>query len=135
MEIKKLVMLRFPKEISEKPIIYGLAKNFDVVFSILKGKIDLSQEGELLLSLSGSEEQILKSLDYLKRSGVIIESVKVRRNDEKCTNCTACVTICPSEALFVSDRKKMTVSFDKEKCVDCELCIDACPFRAMEITL
>jgi L-aspartate semialdehyde sulfurtransferase ferredoxin len=59
-------------------------------------------------------------------------SQDIRRNDEKCTHCGACIAVCPTDALSV-ERDSMLVRFDDEECVACELCIKACPPRAMEI--
>ncbi|MBN1157302.1 4Fe-4S binding protein [Candidatus Woesearchaeota archaeon] len=135
METKKTVLLKFSKDVSNKPVMYGLTKHYDIVFNILKASIDLNKEGTLLVELRGQKENFDKALSYLKENKIHIESLKVKRDDEKCIQCGACVTLCPSGALFVSDRKTMSVDFDKEKCIGCEVCVAACPFRAMKISL
>ncbi|MCX5844079.1 MAG: 4Fe-4S dicluster domain-containing protein [Deltaproteobacteria bacterium] len=45
-----------------------------------------------------------------------------------CMHCTdaACVTVCPSGALYYTDMK--TVGLNRAKCIGCKECISACPF-------
>jgi ferredoxin len=57
---------------------------------------------------------------------------KVRRDKELCSQCGACIPLCPTGALYVKNRDTMEVVFDGEKCTGCALCIDACPFKAMQ---
>lgn len=50
-------------------------------------------------------------------------------SNELCTGCTACMNICPKQAIKMmenSDGFKYPV-IDKEKCINCELCIKTCP--------
>ncbi|MBA7712676.1 Ferredoxin-type protein NapF [subsurface metagenome] len=56
----------------------------------------------------------------------------VIRNEERCTHCGACITICPTGA-FELDPITRWVNFHDEKCLACGLCIKACPPRAMEV--
>ena len=88
----------------------------------------------LVLELSGEQEEYDKGIRYLAETGVRIESLSQNfiRNEERCTHCGACVTICPSGA-FELDPKTRLVNFYNEKCVACGLCIKACPPRAMEV--
>ena len=58
----------------------------------------------------------------------------VRRDDDICTHCGMCISICPTKALSL-DPKTGKVTFTEEKCVACGVCIDACPPRAMEILI
>ena len=134
MASKKIVLI-FPKEKIDKPIVYKLIKDFDLVFNILKASITPDQEGHLVLELSGSSSEVDKGIKYLKEQGVSIEplSKEIKVDWDKCTQCGACVSICPTDALYVKDRRTMEVDFDPEKCIACELCIRPCPPRAIEV--
>jgi len=131
------VLLIFKSNIMYKPVIYRLARDFDLVFNILEAKILPRREGRLLLELRGEEKQIRQGLDFLKENQVEIERLadRVWREDELCVHCGACTGVCPTAALSLV-RPRMEVAFDVQKCVACGICGLACPFGAMkDITL
>lgn len=47
---------------------------------------------------------------------------------DNCTGCTACVRVCPTEAIRVRNGK---VKIDPNRCVDCGNCINTCRFHAI----
>jgi len=47
----------------------------------------------------------------------------------KCTGCTKCVRVCPTEALRV---RNGVVELDSNRCVDCGKCVVECPFGAIQ---
>jgi ferredoxin len=134
MVVSKRIVLHFPKRVVERPIVCRLAKDYDLEFNILKALVTPEEEGLLVLELSGEQEEYDKGIRYLTETGVRIQSLSqnVIRNEERCTHCGACVTICPSGA-FELELATRLVDFHDEKCVACELCIKACPPRAMEV--
>jgi ferredoxin len=136
MAIKKRVVLHFPARRVDEPIIYKLVKDYDLVLNVLKASIMPNEEGRMVLELSGTKENYDKGIKFLQTVGVKIQSLgqDVRRNDERCTHCGACVTVCPSAALAV-DYKTRMVKFDPAECTACELCVLACPPRAMGVYL
>ncbi len=130
--VKKRLVLRFPHELLDKPIVYKLVKDFDLVFNILQARITPKEEGLMVLELSGKKEDYAAGVKYLKDNDVQIEplSKDVTRDEDVCTHCGACVSVCPTAALVVS-KDTMMVDFDPSKCIACELCVRACPPRAM----
>ena len=134
MNISHRLVLHFPSNIVNKPIIYTLVKDCNLVFNIMRANITPDEEGIMVMELSGSEKDYEKGINYLKSLGVKIQplSQDIRRDDERCAHCGACITFCPSKALYV-DRKTMKVYFDNEKCSACEICVKACPPHAMEL--
>lgn len=132
--IRHKIVLHFPHEQVDKPVVSKLVRDFDIDFNILKASITPREEGLLVLELTGEEENYQRGLDYLESCGIKIQplSQDIRRNDGKCTHCGACMAVCPTDALTV-DRDSMEVSFDDDECVACELCVPVCPPRAMEV--
>ena len=133
--VSNRVVLHFPREISNQPIIYQLVKEYDLMFNILQARIDQDEEGLLILELSGSRENYAEGIKYLQSQGVGFQllSQDIRRNEERCTHCGACTAICPTEALSMN-RTEMTVEFDSTRCIACLLCMRMCPQRAIEVT-
>jgi ferredoxin len=134
MKVSRRVVLHFPSRIVEQPLIYNLIKNYDLSFNILKASIIPNQEGYVVLEISGDQDKYDQGIKYITSTGVKIESLShsVLRNEERCTNCGACITVCPTRA-FALDPQTREVSFDNNRCVACSLCIKACPPRAMEL--
>ncbi len=128
----KKIILRFGKDISTKPVIYHLAKDYDLVFNILKASVDPNKEGTMVLELMG--EKYDQGLAFLQKEGVRVQPLaeEVFRNEEKCTSCGACTDICPSGALYI-ERPSMEVKFDSDNCIVCQMCVKVCPVKAMEV--
>ena len=129
------VLLIFRKEIMYKPIIYRIAKDFEIVFNVLEAKIFPKQEGRIILGLTGSDAQLDETLNYFKNEGVEVQILAdmIKRDDQKCVHCGACTAVCRVDALYIN-RETMEVIFDAEKCVACGLCRLACPVNAMSGT-
>ena len=136
MAISKRIVLHFPRRLVEQPVIYRLVKDYNLEFNILKASIttEPEEEGLMVLELKGEQKEYDNGINYLLKSGLKIEALSqdVTRNEERCTHCGACITICPPGA-FELDHETRQVSFRDEKCVACGLCIKACPPRAMEV--
>jgi len=132
--VSKRIVLTFPHNLLDQPIVYKLVKEHDLIFNILQAKITPKEEGIMVLELKGKKENYANGVKYLTSLGVKIQplSQDVTRDEARCTHCGACVAICPTEALYI-DKKTMKVIFDPEKCIACELCVKACPPRAMVV--
>ena len=132
--IRKRIVLHFPRRLLDQPIVCNLVKQYDLDFNILKASVTPREEGLLVLELSGEEVLFERGMRYLADTGVKVQplSQDVRRNEDRCIHCGACVPACPSLA-FSIDRNSMEVSFDNAKCMACERCVPACPLRAMEV--
>ena len=130
----KILVLRFPKTEVQKPIVCNLARNYDLIFTILNAGILPRKEGFMVLELQGARKNFKEGIQYLKSQGVDVQnaSQEVKRDDAICTHCGACTAVCPTGALYIK-RPEMEVHFDQQKCSICELCVPACPPRAMKI--
>jgi L-aspartate semialdehyde sulfurtransferase ferredoxin len=126
------VVLNFPETIVEEPITYHLIADYGVQVNILRASIDTGKQGMMVVELGGSENQISSGLEYLKSVDVQVDPLadEIRRLEDRCTSCTACLPHCPTQALDV-DRESWQVSFEPEKCIVCLSCVDVCIYRAM----
>ncbi|MFC2066001.1 NIL domain-containing protein [Chloroflexota bacterium] len=134
MAFSKRIVLHFPKRMVDRPIIYRLVKDYDLEFNILKASVTPEEEGLLILELAGERKEYDKGIRFLIKAGVEIQSLSqdVTRNEERCTHCGACITICPTAAFELAPITRRVKFYDK-KCIACLLCIKACPPRAMEV--
>ncbi|MFC1925218.1 4Fe-4S binding protein [Chloroflexota bacterium] len=136
MLISKKVVLHFPRPLLDQPVIYNLVKDYNLMFNIFKASVTPKEGGLLALELSGEQDDYEKGIKYLAEAGVEIQplSKDVFRDEERCTHCGVCITICPTGA-FTVEASTRIVSFSHEKCIACGLCIKACPARIMEMRL
>ena len=127
------VVLSFPPNKVEEPIVYHLITDYGLMVNILRASIDPRKQGRMVVELTGDESLLSSGLNYLELSGVGVEALTedIQHLEERCTSCTACVPICPTGALEVN-RESWSVSYDADKCVVCLSCVDACPYRAIE---
>jgi len=131
---KKGLYLKFPPDIVDKPIVYKLVKDYDLVFNILKATITPGKEGIMIMELEGTPEKVKNGLEYLKKMGVEVKPLEqqIIKNEEVCIHCGSCTAVCPTSALYV-DRESFKILFDPQKCTACEFCVAVCITKAMEV--
>ena len=71
---KKMAHLVFPQKLIKKPVIYTMAKKYNVIPNIRRARIT-EKVGEVTLELSGTKEGLEKARKYLERVGVKFEPV------------------------------------------------------------
>ena len=133
---RKIVYLSFPPEVSGRPVVCNLLRNFDLSFNILKADISPRHEGTMTLEVSGMEADFHKGIGYLKENGVRITPVahKIFRDEESCIHCGVCTAMCPTDALTL-EKSDRTIRFDVDKCSACGMCTRVCPVKAMTLDL
>ena len=132
---KKKVIFTFTPQNVEKPVTYQLIKKYDLWVNILQAKFEPGKGGKLVLELKGEEEQIKEGLNFIRQIGVEVELLEqeVLWEEKKCVNCGACISICPTGALFL-DKLTYQLNIDYEKCIVCGNCVEACPLQAIKVT-
>ena len=71
---KKMVHLVFPQHLIKKPVIYTMAKRYNVIPNIRRAKVT-ETVGEVTLELSGTKKNLEKAEKYLERVGIKVESI------------------------------------------------------------
>ncbi len=128
--ITKKAYLYFPRSETEKPIVYHLVKDYDLVINIFRAKVTPQDEGYLSLEVTGEEDNIDRALAYLQTFDIEIHlgDKGLMWDSDRCTHCGNCVSHCPTNALHHVDPDTREVAFDEDKCVECLACITNCPF-------
>ena len=71
---KKQVTLVFSQHLIKEPVVYMMAKEYDVIPNIRRAKVTESV-GEVTLELEGSEDNLKKAVLFLEKKGVKVEPV------------------------------------------------------------
>ena len=132
---ERKVVFHYSTRLIETPIVSSLVRDFNLGFNILRANITPGAEGIVVLGLEGTPEYLDRGLAWVEAQGVTVQPLgkDVIRVDEKCTECGACLTLCPTAALW-RDAKTQRVDFDADKCIACEICVPICPPRAMQVS-
>ncbi len=71
----KRVKLTFPQDLIKEPVIFTMAKKFDVIPNIRRAKVTESV-GEVVLELEGAEKKLDEGIAYLRGRGVKVDAVE-----------------------------------------------------------
>ena len=73
--MKKRIKLTFPQDLIKEPVLFTMAKKFDVMPNIRRAKVT-ETVGEVVLELEGTDENINGGIEYMRQQGVDIELVE-----------------------------------------------------------
>lgn len=73
--MKRRVKLTFPQQLIKEPVIFTMAKNYEVMPNIRRARVT-DTVGEMVLELEGSEENLEKGIQYLRDKGVDVELIE-----------------------------------------------------------
>jgi ferredoxin len=130
--VTQKLMLYFPKCECEKPIIYHLVKDYNLIVNVFRAKVTPEEEGYLVLDVTGTEQDIQRAVDYIETFNVQVNPTGkgVTRDEDRCTHCGYCIPYCPTKALHLTDEKTRQVVYNEAECIECLACIRVCPFGA-----
>jgi ABC-type methionine transport system ATPase subunit len=69
------IKLTFPQDLIKEPVIFTMAKKFDVMPNIRRAKVSESM-GEVVLELEGTEARLEEGIAYLRERGVKVDPVE-----------------------------------------------------------
>ncbi len=67
------ITLTFPQNLIKEPVIFTMAKKFDVMPNIRRARVT-ETVGEVALELDGKEDALKQAVKYLESTGVKVES-------------------------------------------------------------
>ena len=132
--VTKRLVISYPPHLIEQPVTFELVRKYNLKINILRARISPREQGRLVLEVSGSKKDLEAGLKFLEEMKLEVKALAqdVQFHEERCIQCSACTSVCPTGALSV-ERPSMNVSFKREKCIACEGCIQVCPYHVMEI--
>jgi len=73
--MKIRVKLTFPPQLIKEPVIFTMAKKYDVIPNIRRARVT-ETAGEMVLELEGEEKNINTGIETLKQQGIAVELVE-----------------------------------------------------------
>jgi len=73
--MNKRVRLTFPQHLIKEPVIFTMAKKYDVMPNIRRARVT-ETVGEMVLELQGTEENLAKGIQSLRDQGINVELVE-----------------------------------------------------------
>jgi len=131
---KKRLVLTFPPEVVERPIVALLVKEFDILTNILRAEIHEGEVGRMLVELEGDGKRLKEGVRHLEGQGVTVEDAikDIELDEDECISCGACTAVCLPRALVV-EPPGWELRLDKDRCILCGFCVDACPLQLINV--
>ncbi len=73
--MKTRIKLTFPQNLIKEPVIFTMAKKYDIIPNIRRARIT-ETVGEMIMELEGEEENIQLGIESIKQQGVDVELVE-----------------------------------------------------------
>ncbi len=73
--MKRRVKLTFPQNLIKEPVIFTMAKKFDIMPNIRRARVT-ETVGEMVVELEGSEENLEKGIESLRQNGVEVDAAE-----------------------------------------------------------
>jgi Pyruvate/2-oxoacid:ferredoxin oxidoreductase delta subunit len=116
------------KDVNDYSKIINEILRYDITFNILKFSMG-SSGVTLLLDIPIDKVDIITE-SLIKHNVIVNKKGRVIVDDDKCIDCGACISLCPTDALHFDENDRLEFSY--EKCIGCLICLDSCPRKAIE---
>lgn len=73
--MKRRVKLLFPQHLVKEPILFTIAKRYDVIPNIRRARVT-DTVGEMILELEGEEAHLEQGIEALREQGVDVEYIE-----------------------------------------------------------
>lgn len=73
--MNRRVKLTFPQNLIKEPMIFTMAKQFEVMPNIRRARVT-ETVGEMILELEGTDNNLEKGIQWLKEKGIEVELVE-----------------------------------------------------------
>ena len=71
------------------------------------------------------------AMALLEQQTIALEPITAHVNEERCTGCQCCISVCPYQAIKL-DQNNQRAMVDETLCRGCGTCVSTCPSGAME---
>jgi len=127
------ILLKYDATKTTEPILSSVIKETGLLLNILYAEFG-PRGGEILLAIDAPDKDVDKVIELFERKGIEAKEIKraIQLDRDSCFDCGACLSLCPTNALYQTEDK--SVELDEDKCIYCELCVPSCPVRALKLS-
>lgn len=127
------VLVRYSTQKATEPVLAPVIKETGILPNILYAEVS-AKGGEILLAIDAPDKEVDKTIELFKQKGVEVQEIKraIQLDEDLCFDCGACISLCPTGALYLTDDK--SIELDENKCIYCGICVPACPARALKLS-
>ena len=131
---KRRLVLTFPPQVVERPVVSMMVKEFDIITNILRAEVNEGEVGRMLVEMEGTAGRLREGIKYLEEQGVLVEEAikDIELDERECISCGACTAVCLPGALTIGEPGWELV-LDRERCILCGFCVDACPLQLITV--
>jgi ferredoxin len=124
------IILHATPEIITRPLIAETVLETGALLNVDRADITASG-GEIVIDIPS--DRYNEVTEAFKSRGARITALEnpVVKDDERCINCGACISICPTGV--ISFNEDWCVVMDISKCVQCGTCVTMCPLGALKV--
>lgn len=69
------VVLKYPENLIQEPVLFTMARQFNVMPNIRRARVT-ETVGEITLELSGDAEELDRGIAFLEQKGVLVEALE-----------------------------------------------------------
>jgi NAD-dependent dihydropyrimidine dehydrogenase PreA subunit len=127
------ILLKYAATKTTEPILASAIRETGLLLNILYAEFS-TKGGEILLAIDAPDKDVDRVIEFFKRKGINVQEIKraIQLDRDSCFDCGACLSLCPTKALYQTDDK--SVELDENKCIYCKLCVPSCPVRALKLS-
>ena len=116
-------------------VTYTLVSEFDLKPNVLRADSGGDGHGFKLVSIVGARENLIKGMTHLRDLGYGVRELSghIFHDYDRCWNCGACVSLCPTRSIYYTEDDQIKLNTDT--CIACGSCINACSVKAIQLEL
>ena len=124
------LLISINRKSGREPLIARTVLETGVLINVERAHIE-SMTGQVLVDVPAADaDEVIAKLKSLN-AGVEVLEEAVRRDEQECVECGACVSVCPQEVISFDEDWHLCMK--TENCVLCGKCVEACPHNALSL--